>query len=84
MPDQQAPADVVVIVTGQPVLVPIGSADTVLDVRRVAVATLGYDEGAYWEVRDRIGELVDQTRQAVEVCGTTDRLFVNLPPGVGA
>lgn len=78
-------ACVQVIVTGQPFTVALRPDDTVLDLRRRAVAAAGYDEGQYWEVREDTGALVDQTQPVMQVVRSPlDRLFVNLPAGVGA
>lgn len=74
----------VMVVAGQPIPVTVDPADTVLDLRRRAVAAAGYDEGARWEVRDPVGAVVDQTLLASQFFRDDwDRLFANLPAGVG-
>jgi hypothetical protein len=78
-------AEIIAIAAGIAVAVEVGPGDTILDVRRRACVTAGYDDGQRWEVRDPRGALVDQSGPAVAEDGQPifDRVFVNLAPGVG-
>jgi len=79
-------SEATVIVTGQPTRITVSSGETILDLRRAAVSSIGYDEGRYWEVRDPCGRPMDQTNTVLDEFGElrASRFFVNLPAGTDA